>query len=186
MVAGNISTSVRLAEEVYTYATLDPYLYTPTPTKPYRGIWVGDYAGHGCEFLLIHQPDDPVPFDESSIFQRQDESVEEFQRRKEDERIFRGRIEAIKLTGDPNVPRGEYSFIADDIGPGGFVRVAQDERFRGARIVRSRGHVAERLFRNGMSFPPVVPILPALKHHNTQPRNCFFFILSLCNCAILT
>jgi hypothetical protein len=62
-----------------------------------------------------------------------------------------GRIEAIKLTGDMNIPRGEYSFIAPDIGTGGFVRVADEEIFRGARIVRSAGHLAQRGFRDGES-----------------------------------
>lgn len=28
--------------QVNTYATLDPALYTPTDTRPFRGIWVGD------------------------------------------------------------------------------------------------------------------------------------------------
>jgi hypothetical protein len=158
MVGGHNQPGVRLAEEVYTYSTLDPHLYTPTSDKPYRGIWVGDYAGHGCEFLLIHQPGDEVPFDESSVIQRDDESMDEFLIRKREERIYRGRIEAIKLTGDPNVPRGEYTFIADDIGKDGFVRVAHEAKFKGARIVKSKGHVAERLFRNGTSTYLIVLI----------------------------
>jgi len=45
-------TGVHIGEEIITYSTLDPVLYTPTPTKPWRGIWVGDYSGHGCEFLV--------------------------------------------------------------------------------------------------------------------------------------
>jgi hypothetical protein len=53
MTAGSNSPGLHLGEEVYTYATLDPKLYTPTEEKPYRGIWVGDYSGHGCEFLLV-------------------------------------------------------------------------------------------------------------------------------------
>jgi hypothetical protein len=53
MTAGTNSPGLHLGEEVYTYATLDPKLYTPTEEKPYRGIWVGDYSGHGCEFLLV-------------------------------------------------------------------------------------------------------------------------------------
>jgi len=62
-----------------------------------------------------------------------------------------GRLEAIKLTGDPNIPRGEYTFIAPDIGPGGLLRVADEEIFKGARVVRSAGHIAERGFRDGMT-----------------------------------
>jgi len=151
MVGGQQAPGVRLAEEVTTYSTLDPALYTPTVDKPYRGIWIGDYAGHGCEFLLIHQPDDEVPFDESSVVRRDDETEDEFCARKREERIYRGRLEAIKLTGDPNIPRGEYTFVADDIGKDGFVRVADEAKFKGARIVKSRGHVAERQFKNGKS-----------------------------------
>ncbi|KAF4630679.1 hypothetical protein G7Y89_g7457 [Cudoniella acicularis] len=148
MSAGSNGPVVHLGEEVYTYATLDPKVYTPTEEKPYRGIWVGDYSGHGCEFLLMNQPDDDEPFDEASVVQREDETVEEWQARKREERIYRGSLEAIKLTGDPNVPRGEYTFIADDISLTGFVRTATEQRFKGARIVRSRGHIATRMFRN--------------------------------------
>jgi len=149
MVGGQQAPGLRLAEEVTTYSTLDPALYTPTADKPYRGIWIGDYAGHGCEFLLIHQPDDEASFDETSIVRRDDETEDEFLARKRDERIYRGRLEAIKLTGDPNIPRGEFTFIADDLGKDGFVRVANEAKFKGARIVKSKGHVAERLFKNG-------------------------------------
>ncbi|OWP04078.1 F-box domain-containing protein [Marssonina coronariae] len=148
MPSGSSSPGLHLGEEVCTYATLDPKLYTPTEDKPYRGIWVGDYSGHGCEFLLMHQPDDEVPFDEASVVQAEDESVEEWSVRKKEERTYRGSLEAIKLTGDPNVPRGEYTFISDDISKAGFIRTATEERFKGARIVKSRGHIAARMFRN--------------------------------------
>lgn len=149
MAAGQPIPGVHLGEEVYTYATLDPKLYTPTEDKPYRGIWIGDYSGHGCEFLLMHQPDDDEPFDPASLVQEPDETAEEFETRKHDERVYRGSIRAIKLTGDPNVPRGEYTFVADDIGKNGFVRVATEERFKGARVVKSRGHIAQTMFRDG-------------------------------------
>lgn len=152
MAAGH-PTGIHMGEEVYTYATLDPRLYTPTEDKQYRGIWIGDFSGHGCEFLLLHQPDDEEPFDESTIIQREDETVEEWQTRKKEARIYRGSIEAIKLTGDPNVPRGEYTFITDDLGEEGYVRTSTEARFKGARVVKSRGHVASRMFRNGKLFP---------------------------------
>lgn len=148
MQAGPNMPGLHLGEEVYTYSTLDPKLYTPTAEKPYRGIWVGDYSGHGCEFLLLHQPDDAEPFDEASVLQKEDETVEEWQKRKKEERVYRGSLEAIKLTGDPNVPRGEYTFIVDDMGERGLVRYANEAKFKGARIVRSRGHIAGRMFRN--------------------------------------
>jgi hypothetical protein len=69
----------------------------------------------------------------------------------EDDGIHRGAIEAVKLTGDPNIPRGEHTFIADDIGPAGLIRIAEEHPFRGARVVKSRGHVAARGFLNGES-----------------------------------
>jgi hypothetical protein len=139
------------------YATLDPKLYTPTSRHPYRGIWVGDYSGHGCEFLLIHQPDDPDDdFDPTTITRRHDETDGEFAQRRADETVFRGRLEAIKLTGDPNVPRGQCTFVAEDLGENGLVTVVpgQEKPFGGARIVRSRGHVADDGFRNGGSNSP--------------------------------
>lgn len=138
---------VHLGEEMYTYSTLDPALYTPTPTKPFRGIWVGDYSGHGCEFLLMHQPDSPIPV----VEQREDETVDEFGQRKANAQIYNGSIHAIKLTGDPNIPRGEFTFICDDIGEGGYVRTANDAPFEGARIVNSKGHIANRMYQNGES-----------------------------------
>ena len=140
-----------IGEDVTTFATLDPKLYTPTPDKPWRGIWVGDYSGHGCEFLLINQPDDAVPFDEASVVPRPGETEEQFEKRKYDERVYRGRLEAIKLTGDPNVPRGEFTFVADDLGPAGFVAIVQEPPFAGTRMVKSKGHVARDGFRDGMS-----------------------------------
>ncbi|KAK1455897.1 F-box domain-containing protein [Colletotrichum melonis] len=136
-------TGVRIGEEVITYSTLDPVVYTPTELKPWRGIWVGDYSGHGCEFLLINQPDDEEVSDEElGLVRGSDESELEWTKRRTDARVYRGRLEAIKLTGDPNVPRGEYTFVADDLGEAGFVGIAQEPPFQGTRVVRSKGHVA--------------------------------------------
>ncbi|KAI2638448.1 hypothetical protein GGS21DRAFT_508263 [Xylaria nigripes] len=141
MQLGPPSIGFHFGEEILTYSTLDPSLYTPTKERPWRGIWVGDYSVHGCEFLLFHQPDYQEGH-QAPLEKRDSESDEEFQARFLSERVYRGRLEAIKLTGDPNVPRGECTFVADDIGENGFVGIAQGSPFSGARIVKSRGHVA--------------------------------------------
>ncbi|KAL2193882.1 hypothetical protein P885DRAFT_44399 [Corynascus similis CBS 632.67] len=151
---------VPLGEEVSTYATLDPAQYTPTPTKPWRGIWVGDYGAHGCEFLWIHQPDDETDDDNgdpaagaAAIARQEDESDEAYEARQRDAAVYRGRLEAVKLTGDANVPRGEFSFVVDDLGPGGLIRVETAAPFEGVRVVSSRGHIAN----NGFSSHTYVP-----------------------------
>ena len=202
---------VRMGEEVATFGTLSPEAYTPTPSKPWRGIWCGDYSGHGCEFLALLQPESdtegPLPagmdwmrewlqtgrrVSESSResapraepeeapaatddegenaidFLRDYVAVNNPDARVEDDPTndidnqesvaigntpdtYSGRLLAVKLTGDPNIPRGQYTFIAPDVGEKGYVRTAQEELFRGARVVRSAGHIAERGFRNGKS-----------------------------------
>ena len=173
-----------MGESVSTFSTLLKESYTPTKTKPYQGIWVGDYSAHGCEFLLVMQKDhapevDTVrrassdsgmlpsgilikprevsndtndkPVEEGSASSTDDEeSSEDPAPTQESSQSYipSGRIEAIKLTGDENVPRGECTWFADDIGDGALVRVGDEERFRGARIVRSMGQVAQSNFRN--------------------------------------
>lgn len=127
-------------ETLTTFSTLDPSLYTPTKEKPYQGIWVGDYSAHGCEFLLFLQRDGSDA-STTPVGETQDDSNTEW--------VPHGSLEAIKLTGDPNVPRGEISFVAEDIGKGGFVRIANESLFPNARIVRSKGHVAGLGFRDG-------------------------------------
>ncbi|KAK4227321.1 protein executer 2, chloroplastic [Podospora fimiseda] len=134
--------------EVTTYATLDPKLYTPTKDKPFRGIWVGDYSGHGCEFLLMTQPDNDEETQLESPKSKEGETDEDYEKRKYEQRIYRGSLEAIKLTGDPNIPRGELTFRVDDLGPEAYVRTIQDEPFKGARVVKSMGHIADNGFQH--------------------------------------
>ncbi|KAL5114487.1 hypothetical protein ACEQ8H_007630 [Pleosporales sp. CAS-2024a] len=195
--------SMRIGEDITTWATLPEECYTPTRQKPWQGIWCGDYAGHGCEFLVVMQPDDPRPLPkraewamrsrsrdgsvssdgswstastDAALSGDEDGDADDFETADDledsvatlqeayhaansrthtpesahegDESIYRGRIEAVKLTGDPNIPRGEYTFIAPDIGPNGLLRVASEDMFKGARIVRSVGHIAARGFRD--------------------------------------
>lgn len=211
--------SVRMPEDITTYATLPPKCYTPTKAKPWQGIWCGDYSGHGCEFLLVHQPDkeDERPLPEgmnhlrdwfrmprrdsnsteasfASAQENQDSSETvssprdtgvagtaigsehpEIPSTREDllsdvidpQDGPSGRLEAIKLTGDMNIPRGEYTFIAPEIGDAGLVRVADEDIFKGARFVKSAGHIAQRGFREGKH-----PITGTIENHLDHDANC--------------
>ena len=204
---------VKMAEDVMTWASLPESVYVATARKPYQGIWVGDYNGHGCEFLVVIQrtPEEAagmgrvrtipdrrlleraggahmgavvstetwlqemreeaqggggqawvlgegedgiggtagivsfVPPGESLLPEMGD-LLEDWERENPGEV---GRLDAIKLTGDANIPRGEPSWIAEDIGWGGLLRVADEKMFRGARVVKSAGHIAGRGFASG-------------------------------------
>ena len=211
--------AVRMGEEVMTFSTLLEESYKPTKEKPWQGIWVGDYSGHGCEFLLVLQREVTSPMALSStsspgILRREmaetnhdagmelqdSDQVQQLAEATESETSVpphhigetigpsqwqprqgsaeqddkenqggrstgvdgdagpdaqassteapSGRLEAIKLTGDVNVPRGEYTWIAEDIGPKGLIRVAKEQMFIGARTVQSWGHIAGRGFRH--------------------------------------
>jgi len=157
--------STRMGEDVMTYSTLLEGTYTPTKAKPWQGIWVGDYSAHGCEFLLVLQRDttpNTILSRRSSTDSGLPAGVAMVEPESEDAsssnpnhpvesdpgNTSSGRLEAIKLTGDLNVPRGECTWFADDISDGGLIRIAEDKTFKGARIVKSMGHVADRGFFN--------------------------------------
>ncbi|CAK7201422.1 hypothetical protein SEUCBS139899_004126 [Sporothrix eucalyptigena] len=69
-------------------------------------------------------------------------------RRLRDARVYRGRLEAIKLTGDPNVPRGEKSFVVPDLGVVDLDFTMGTGPLEGVCVVRSEGHIAGTGFRN--------------------------------------
>ncbi len=216
--------AIRMGEDVMTFSTLLEESYTPTRKKPWQGIWVGDYSGHGCEFLLVLQRDVTSPMALSrtpstvslprgmavavadadmglqdsdhvqtlaeaterqtmvppdhigetagpSRWESERDLADQYEKRAEGTQRPRddgtatadaqassteapsGRLEAIKLTGDVNVPRGEYSWIAEDIGPKGLIRVANEQMFVGARMVKSWGHIAGRGYRHDRYIP---------------------------------
>ena len=220
----NLANFFRMGEEVMTFSTLLEMSYRPTKEKPYQGIWVGDYSGHGCEFLLVlqHNVSDTTIMtrepaiaslpeglsmarveresleerdagirqmieDESATLQDTYRSLiagpstEVPERMSEPESNYAGpsssakgkskvdpgktmddssedlgcsgRLEAIKLTGDINVPRGQYTWIAEDIGPKGFIRIGKEQMFNGARIVKSYGRIAGRGFKHDRFIP---------------------------------
>lgn len=217
-------SQARISELISNYGTLAIEAYTPTPEKPWQGIWCGDYNAHGVEFLLITQPDEPRPLPskaksafanwpavvaddvETLLYGGMHDDDEEddgeddgddahdvgriyreiahmmaggprpgtpMPRPSKDEGPYKGRLEAIKLTGDPNIPRGEFSFIVEDIGAAGYLQTTQEPLFNqpsestprdaasgpqafvsqlpdradGARVVKSVGHIAGHDFR---------------------------------------
>ncbi|KAL8946927.1 MAG: hypothetical protein Q9222_006740 [Ikaeria aurantiellina] len=154
-----IPLGVHIGEDVLTFSTVPEEYYTATKERPWQGLWVGDYAGHGCEFLLlIQRAVDPTSNPQSSFESPLRHHYEDPDRKmplpvpEGEDGTCAGRLEAIKLTGDPNVPRGEFTWVAEDIGPAGLLRIASERLFHGARVVKSLGHSAARGFRNGMSF----------------------------------
>jgi hypothetical protein len=105
-------------DKTVTYGTMSPEAYIQSVEKPWQGIWCGDYFNHGVEFLLMLQSDST-----DSLL-------------------------AVKLTGDSNIPRWQYSIVVPDLLEGGLVRVAEEDEFRGARVVRSAGHIAATGFKS--------------------------------------
>ncbi|GAO49292.1 hypothetical protein G7K_3444-t2 [Saitoella complicata NRRL Y-17804] len=74
--------------DVYeSFGRLHPELMRRTKEKPLQGLWVGDYSAHGPEYLLLNYE----VMENNTV------------------------LHAVKITGDPNVPRGEITFRVPDI-----------------------------------------------------------------------
>jgi hypothetical protein len=116
--------SLHSIDKTVTYGTISPKSYNPSIERPWQGIWCGDYFDHGVEFLLLLQSD-------STDTTNQHKS-----------------LLAVKLTGDSNIPRWQYSFVVPDLFENGLLRVAEEDEFRGARVVRSAIHIAANGFRS--------------------------------------
>ena len=141
---GSLATLATLRyQQLSTYSTLDPAVYTPTPLKPWRGIWIGDYSTHGPEFVLVHQPDHGASMTDIPKPWVQSEAG------KTGEKIdpWSGMMTAVKLTGDANIPAGQATWSAEDIGAAGLIRVVhQQQDFHGAHMVKGTGQIAHSGF----------------------------------------
>ncbi|KAI5291044.1 hypothetical protein KEM54_006561 [Ascosphaera aggregata] len=128
-----------------TYASLDEEVYTPTPSKPLQGIWVGDYSGHGSEFLLLVHRDD---YDDKSEGNGQQGAATPQTDEKGDQY---SPIPPLRQTAthsrDANIPRGQVSFIIPDLSPAnGLIRMATESPFTGSPVFRGKGHIARNGF----------------------------------------
>jgi Cyclin D1 binding domain/F-box-like len=148
-----------------TYGTICQEAYTPTKNRPFRGIWVGDYNGHGAEYVIFLQPDNKyeirIPRDATEEIERLSEEdatqhpaydINGFDEDRFPGSRLEGSLLGVKITGDINVPKGEFTFIVRDIGTEATLRIAEEEPFRGARVVRGVGHVAGLLLSHGKLF----------------------------------
>ena len=149
-----------------TWSTLVPQLYIPSAKAPFNGIFVGDTVGHGPEFFLIMQQ-------QSTIMQQQVNGRLNVIHSPPipDHRVpgngptLSGSLVAVKLTGNEDVPRGCLSWVVDDLGTNGLVRMATEWPFAGAPIIKGRGVVsASSGGKCKLNSFPTSPTLLSLPH----------------------
>lgn len=149
------------------FSTIERVLWTPTERHPWRGIWAGNYGQHGCEFLLFHQPGNDLPDALQPPHEREQPLTAQWERdsvwewRRREPATHCSELIAVKLTGDPNVPRGECSFYVPDLTnvkmvPGNTPLGEEGEK---VRAVESRGHVAGHGYREDSWVPGWVALL---------------------------
>jgi hypothetical protein len=61
------------------------------------------------------------------------------------------RLEGIKITGDIHVPRGEYTFIVEDLT--NISRIAHEVEWPGAKAVKGKGQIAASQFVDSQWLP---------------------------------
>jgi hypothetical protein len=116
----------------------------------------GDYSGHSYEFLAFLQPDVPVLLPDSAarklteLHLKKSFGALEYEELNGGISVPSGQLLGVKLTGDVNVPRGEYSFIMPDVGAEGKMRLAKESIFSGARVISGVGHIAGRGYAQGI------------------------------------
>ncbi|GAA6047156.1 hypothetical protein JCM3770_006927 [Rhodotorula araucariae] len=75
-----------------------------------EGLWLGTYGGHGLEFVHLSTGFVELPADEGDVTEEEyDSSDSEGMGRRS---IYRRVVTATKVTGDPNVPSGQTSWLA--------------------------------------------------------------------------
>jgi hypothetical protein len=126
----------------------------PTAEKPFQGIWIGDYNGHGNEFVLFQQPGGndstyfEMPEHARSVLSKIEEEFPVIEQPEQMDSPYKGPLIGVKLTGDRNVPRSEYTVIVPNLAK--VLRVANERSFKDALVVRALAHLAGDMFTNGM------------------------------------
>ena len=137
-----------------TYGAI-PEFGEPSSKNPFTGIWIGDYANHGNEFIAFVEMEENFVLPHNALEALQDcewfdhitdPSVQTIASAS-DRPQYKGGLLGVKLTGDRHVPRGEYTFIIPNLGL--TLRVAQEKQFKDAIVVGGLGHIAHDGFHLG-------------------------------------